>query len=149
MSDAKQNEQPGHAEREGKSDAGRNRPTILVVDDDTAVRHFLLEALHFHGYRVIDAAAVEDAEERLQRLEPGAIGLVITDIHLSVDPRGHEGYDLYQRWVAARPALHFLLISGDPDSRSLPAIRSGAVRFLTKPFSIDELLTIVRSLVGS
>ena len=149
MSDERRSEQPEHTDRERESRAGRNRPTILVVDDDEAVRHLLREALHFHGYRVMDAAVVEEAEESLQRVDAGTIGLVITDIHLTSDPRGQEGYDLYQRWVATRPTLHFLLISGDPDSHALPAVRSGAVRFLLKPFTIDELLAVVRSLVGA
>ena len=149
MSDERQRERQGHAERRGGSDAGSSRPTILVVDDNPAVRQLLREALHLHGYHVIDAAAAQQADELLQRLGPDPIALVITDIHLTDDPAGQEGYDLYQRWVAARPTLHFLLISGDPGSRALQAVRSGAVRFLIKPFTIDELFGVVRALIGS
>ena len=148
MSEERQKERQDPAERRGGSHTGASRPTILVVDDDAAVRQLLREVLHLHGYRVIDAAAVQEADQLLQRLGAETMALVITDVHLSDDPAGQEGYDFYQRWVAVRPTLHFLLISGDPGSRALPAVRSGAVRFLIKPFTINELLGVVRALVG-
>ena len=121
--------------------------TILVVDDDEAVRGLLQEALDLYGYTVVVAATSQEAEDALQRLDPATIGLVIIDIHLTADPHAQEGYVLYQRWTTAHPTLPFLLISGDPNSQTLPAIATGVVRFLAKPFSLTELLQAVQALV--
>jgi DNA-binding NtrC family response regulator len=89
---------------------------------------------------------VQEAEDTLQQFGAAALGLVITDIQLTTDRQAREGYMLYQRWRASYPALPFLLISGDPASQTLPAIRTGAVHFLPKPFTMSELLDIVRQI---
>jgi two-component system nitrogen regulation response regulator GlnG len=117
--------------------------TILVVDDDEAIRSLIHEALGLFGYRVVAVGAWQEAEDLLQRPGPGAISLVITDVHLTADLQAQEGYVFYQRWTARSPTLPFLLISGAPASQALPAVRTGAVYCLSKPFSIDELRVIV------
>jgi FixJ family two-component response regulator len=61
--------------------------------------------------------------------------------------RALEGYELYQRWTAVEPTLPFLQISGDPCSRTLPAIQTGAVHFLAKPFSVQTFLSTVQTLL--
>lgn len=135
----------GDGEQMQDSNPGSTQATILVVDDDEAVRNLLREFLSSHGYGVITAGTLEEAEEILQQRGPDAIGLVITDIHLTTDSRAQEGYVLYQRWTTAHPALPFLLISGDPGSQALPAIQTGTVPYLAKPFTVDELLDAVRA----
>ncbi|GIX48951.1 MAG: hypothetical protein KatS3mg131_3162 [Candidatus Tectimicrobiota bacterium] len=122
------------------------RPRILVVDDDAAVRELLVEALGLRQYAVTAVASVQEAEEVRQRVGPEAIALVIADVRLT--PTGQEGYELYQRWKAAHPTMRFLLMSGDPHSRTLPDVATGAVPFLSKPFTIQELLDRVRDLIG-
>jgi DNA-binding NtrC family response regulator len=76
------------------------------------VRHLLQEALSLRGYRVVTAVTVAEAEAHLQGQNAGAIGLVVTDVHLTADPQGEDGYALYQRWSIVPPTLHFLVISG-------------------------------------
>jgi two-component system nitrogen regulation response regulator NtrX len=122
--------------------------TVLIVDDEVGVREILQEALSFFGYRVITAATVQEAEKALQSLGVAETNLVITDIHLTPAYNAQEGYALYQRWSARYPALHFILISGDSNIQELPDIRSGAVRFLAKPFEIDALLEAVQEVLG-
>ncbi len=122
--------------------------TILIVEDEEGVREILHEALSFCGYRVITAATVEEAERALQSLGVAETSLVITDINLTAVHNVHEGYGLYQRWSALYPSLRFILISGDPDNQQLPAVRSGAVRFLAKPFEIATLFEVVREVLG-
>jgi DNA-binding NtrC family response regulator len=131
-----------------RGSAGPAQTTILIVDDDQAVRDLICEVLTLHGYQVVTTATAEQAEEVLQRQGPQAIGLVIADVHLTADPCGLEGYELYQRWSTAHSELRFFLISGDPNSRTLPAIRSGAVGFLAKPFSMSGLVDAVQALLG-
>jgi DNA-binding NtrC family response regulator len=122
--------------------------TVLIVEDERGVREVLHAALSFCRYRVITAATVQEAERVLQRLGVAETNLVITDVNLTPVHHAHEGYALYQRWSALYPALRFILISGDPANEELPAIRSGAVRFLAKPFEIGALFEVVREVLG-
>jgi two-component system, response regulator FlrC len=125
-----------------------SQATILIVEDDAGVREALVEILRPHGYRVLTAATVQEAEEAKQQVAPGGIDVVIANIHLTADLQAREGYALWQRWTAGNPQVRFILMSGDPSSRDLPAIRAGAVRWLTKPFSPAEVLEGVRGVLG-
>ena len=121
--------------------------TVLIVEDERGVRDILREALSFCSYRVITAATVQEAERALQTLGVAETNLVIADVNLTPVHNAREGYALYQRWSALYPALRFILMSGDPANQELPAIRSGAVRFLAKPFEIDTLFAVVREVL--
>jgi DNA-binding NtrC family response regulator len=121
---------------------------VLIVDDERGMREVLREALRFCSDCVITAATVQEAERALQSLDVTKTNLVITDVNLTSGQHAHEGYALYQRWSARYPALHFILISGDPANQELPAICSGAVRFLAKPFEIEALFEVVREVLG-
>jgi DNA-binding NtrC family response regulator len=72
------------------------------------------------------------------------IRLVIADIHLTSGLQACEGYHLYECWHRRYPQLPFLLMSGSPVSRDLPAVHMGEVRFLAKPFALDDLLHAVQ-----
>jgi DNA-binding NtrC family response regulator len=137
---------PGNEEDRGQEMTGSSQAIILVIDDDRTIRGLLHEALNLRGYRVIAVGTVQDAEDILQQVGASALGLVITDIQLTTNRQAQEGYMLCQRWRASYPTLPFLLISGDPASQTLPAIRTGAVHFLPKPFTMSELLDTVRRL---
>jgi DNA-binding NtrC family response regulator len=123
------------------------RPTVLIIEDEAVIRELLHEVLHTYGYSVITAATVQEAEEIRQRLTPEAIGLVLTDINLSHTPHGQEGYDLFQRWTEAHPTLPFVLMSAAASSLALPAMRTGRVRLVSKPFDLDALLAVVEGLL--
>ncbi len=123
------------------------QPTVLIIEDTASIREALHEVLRTYGYSVITAAAVQEAEEIRQRLHPENIGLVLADINLSRSPDGQEGYDLFQRWTEAYPALPFVLMSADVSNLALPAVRAGIVRFLAKPFDLDELLNVMQTLL--
>ena len=121
---------------------------ILIVEDDAMLRQLFEQVLRQQGYAIYTAATVTEAEALRQQRGIATLGLVIADIQLSADPHMREGYALYERWTAAHPTLPFLLMSGDPASRNLPAIQAGAVRFLAKPFPIRALRDAVQALVG-
>ena len=125
-----------------------HQATVLIVDDEEAVRETLSEALSFHGYQILTAATVQEAEDIKQRLGVGAIQVVVADIHLTPGPQARAGYALAQRWRALHPQLPFILMSGDSSNQDLPDIRSGAVRFLVKPFRIALFLDAVRDALG-
>jgi DNA-binding NarL/FixJ family response regulator len=118
--------------------------TVLMVEDDAGIRETLVEILRPQGYLVRTAATVAEAEAALQ-LGAEGVQLVIADIQLTRDARAREGYALYQHWTVIYPRLPFLLMSGDPSHRDLPAVRAGAVRWLTKPFSAAALLDIIQA----
>ena len=123
------------------------RHTILIIEDEAAIREILHEALHTYGYSALTAATVQEAEEIRHRLDPEVISLVLADINLSHTPHGQEGYDLFQRWTEAHPALPFVLMSAAASSLALPAVRTRSVRFLAKPFDLDALLDVVQALL--
>jgi DNA-binding NtrC family response regulator len=123
-------------------------PTVLIVEDDAGVREALVEILRPEGCRVLTATTVQEAEEAKQRVAPGGIDVVLANIHLTADREAREGYALWQRWTALDPHPRFILMSGDTSSRDLPAIRAGAVRWLTKPFSHAGVLEAVRDALG-
>ena len=129
-----------------QDDRRSSQAIILVIDDDKTIRSLLHEALNLRGYQVTTVGTVQEAEDILQQFGAAALGLVITDIQLTANRQAREGYVLYQRWRASYPTLPFLLISGDPSNQTLPAIRTGAVHFMTKPFTMSELLETVHRL---
>jgi CheY-like chemotaxis protein len=104
--------------------------------------------LSFHGYRVLTAASVGDAEEAKQRLGVAGIDLVITDIHLTPGCQVRAGYALAQRWRAECPKPPIILISGDSANQDLPDVRSGAIRFLLKPCRMEVFLGVVQEALG-
>jgi DNA-binding NtrC family response regulator len=122
--------------------------TLLIVEDEPGVLAALYEALSFHGYRIITAASIQEAERALQSLGSSQIHLVITDIHLTRNAHTCEGYGLYQRWTVAYPDLPFILMSAYPNSQDLPDIQDGVVQFLPKPFEMPSLLRVIRDTMG-
>jgi CheY-like chemotaxis protein len=135
-----------HGALSRRSDAPQ--ATVLIIDDEEPVRQALVEVLSFHGYRVITAASVGDAEEAKQQLGAERIDLVIADVHLTPGRQVRAGYALAQRWSAGRPRLPIILISGDSANQDLPDVRSGAIRFLLKPFQMKIYLEAVREALG-
>jgi RNA polymerase sigma factor (sigma-70 family) len=112
---------------------------IYIVDDDASVRKALRRLARSAGY---DAKAYSSAEEFLScRLAPVPCCLVL-DVRLP----GLDGMEL-QQWVAEKEdPLPIVFISGHGDiPMSVKAMKRGAVDFLPKPFSDDDLLRSVES----
>jgi DNA-binding response OmpR family regulator len=113
----------------------RERPTVLVVEDDPATCNGISELLDLEGYRVVFASTVRDARVMLAVARPLA---VIVDVVLrdggSAEPLIEE---------MARDAVPFVVTSG-LRSNAVIAQRYGAP-FLPKPFDVDEFLTAVRA----
>ncbi|MDR0968824.1 MAG: response regulator [Holosporaceae bacterium] len=118
--------------------------TILLVEDEDAVRMFGSRALRDKGYRVIEAANGESALEYIQK---GAetIDLVITDV---VMPK-MDGPTLMKYVKERAPNMKIVFISGyteDSFRDSLP--NDGRVFFLPKPFNLKELASKVKEALG-
>lgn len=111
---------------------------VYVVDDDSRVREAVTELLESHGCRVL---AFSSAGAYVQADKPDLPATLILDIELP----DINGLDL-QRQIAGgnHPPIVFITGHGDIPS-SVRAIKSGAVDFLTKPFSDSDLMTGVET----
>lgn len=118
--------------------------TLLVVDNETAIKNLVQMALERHGYVVLTA---ESATEALQvaAAHPGPIDLLITDVGLE-DLRGPE---LARRLAEERPGLATLFMSGYMDDAvGEPSTRGSIpVDFIQKPFSPSALAVRVREML--
>jgi PAS domain S-box-containing protein len=114
--------------------------TVLVVDDDNAVRALTVRTLRRQGYAVLEAASGERAEE-VARSHSGPIHLLVADVLLP----GILGPELAARLCAERRETRVLLISGRPDDpRVQEWVDERSATFLAKPFSVRALATLVR-----
>jgi two-component system alkaline phosphatase synthesis response regulator PhoP len=112
--------------------------TILIVDDEPAIRAFVRTALEQAGYRVLEAADGGSALHLVQGEGPDLILLDVALPHLS-------GIDVCRR-LRAQPATArtpVLLLTGLPDRAASDAATAGAQGCLAKPFSPGQLISQV------
>lgn len=135
-----------HMLRQGAPDelAGDER-TILIVDDDPAVREWLGTALALEGYRVIKAA---DGFEAIELFEEHRPDLVLLDIMM---PR-MSGFEVLDRLSRAannesKPPVIILSALGS-DQDQWEGYRRGAATYLPKPVEATELLQAVTTLLS-
>src|SRR5262245_46261010 len=115
-----------------------NDHIVFIVDDDARIREALTELLESHG---IHSIAYGSAGDYVQAARPDLPATLILDVELP----DINGLDLQKQIAeASHPPIVFITGYGDIPS-SVPAIKRGAVDFLTKPFSDDELLNAVQT----
>jgi len=113
-------------------------PRILLVDDEPKIRGFIARALSSAGY-AIDCAA--DGDDALRQLGLGEYGLVILDLIMP----GMDGRTVLTRLIGDRPDQPVLVLSClDDVTTKVTCLDLGAHDYLTKPFSLQELLARVR-----
>jgi DNA-binding response OmpR family regulator len=116
-------------------------PTLLVVEDDAAIRRGLVDALRFAGYGVIEAA---DGAAGLDLALGGAPDLVLLDVLL---PK-LDGTEVLVRLRAARPTLPVILVTAKgAEGDRVEGLRRGADDYVVKPFSAKELLARVEAVL--
>ena len=124
-----------------QSGEARLKETILVVDDDEAVRSGLVWTLN-SDYRVLEAGSRSEAVTLLQQ---DAVDVVVTDLHLP--PRLEdmsEGLAIIDAARAADPPAQVVVITGTGDrSAAREAVKRGAYGFFEKPLDPAEVLHIV------
>jgi two-component system response regulator PilR (NtrC family)/two-component system response regulator HydG len=126
----------------------RARFTILIVEDDSANRDYLIESLAEEGYRVEGAGG---GRAGLDRIRGGGIDLVVSDIRMP----DLDGLDMLREIKAQPISPDVIMITafGSIDTAK-KALKLGAYEYLTKPFEIDDLVHVidkplkVRSLSG-
>lgn len=111
---------------------------ILVVDDSPQVCKALGDVLKASGYQ---SRTAPSAERALQIIETDRFDLVITDLKMS----GMNGMDLAKKIFEQMPGVPVIILTGFGDMDAvIAALRSGVADFLKKPFSIDEVLSVVK-----
>jgi two-component system KDP operon response regulator KdpE len=116
----------------------RTAPLLLVIDDDPAIRETLARELALAGYEILTAADGEEGKALFSRHEPD---LVITDLAM---PRADGMAVLAAVRRAGRTPVIVLSVRGEEEDK-VRALDLGADDYVTKPFSLRELLARVRS----
>ena len=120
----------------------RGNETVLLVEDEDAVRRIMSTVLKRQGYTVLEASTPIIALELFER-HADDIALLLTDVVMPV----MGGPALAQRMVAVRPALRVLFVSGYAGLVP-PQIQSPNVGFLSKPFQTGVLAARVREMLS-
>ena len=113
-------------------------PHILVVDDEPQITRVLRTALVAQGYEI---RVANDGEMALEIMKDWSPHLIITDLSMP----GMDGIELSRR-VRAVSQLPILVLSvRDQERQKIDALDAGADDYITKPFSMNELLARVRA----
>jgi CheY-like chemotaxis protein len=138
-------ETPAAAAAGSRPQADSAGATILIVEDDAAVRNAVRRLLERHRYEVLEAANGGDALVVLAE-SPRPVDLVISDM---VMPE-MSGLQLRHQLRKLRPSLPVLLMSGYTEEAITRLAASGPLpTLIEKPFTVDGILAKVRDLLGA
>jgi DNA-binding NtrC family response regulator len=113
--------------------------TLLIIDDEKAIRKTLTEILSFEGYKVEEAA---DGEEGLKKFREKNFDVVLCDIKM---PK-IDGLDFLQKAVEVNPDVPIIMISGHGTiETAVEAVKKGAYDFIQKPPDLNRLLITIRN----
>jgi len=129
-------EQPPVRERER-----RGHETLLIAEDELALRNLVASALRHDGYRLLLAGSAEEALS-LADAHDGPIELLLTDALMP----GRSGADLASLITARRPGIPVIMMSGYTEDALGPAMRD-SIALLQKPFTMRELRRRVRAVL--
>ncbi|EDY39206.1 two-component response regulator [Cyanobium sp. PCC 7001] len=114
-------------------------PRLLIVDDDPELRRFLRTELELEGYSCEEASTGQQA---LQRVRAGGWELLLLDWSLP----DFSGVEICRRLRSTGDTTQVLMVTARDDVQErVAALDAGADDYLTKPFSIEELLARVRA----
>lgn len=117
------------------------RAKILVVEDDPAILGGVLDVLVFNGF---EAQGVEDGERGLEQALAGGFDLVLLDVMLP----GMDGFSVCKQLRAKRPAQPIVMLTAKgAESDVLAGFKCGADDYVSKPFSIRELLARIEAVL--
>lgn len=124
--------------RRGTGEVENTQGSVLLVEDDEALRRVLKTQFEACKFQVREAGSVESA---LTEFERSALDLVISDVSL---PDG-DGLGILKSIRSRDMDIPVILMTGEPDvERASEAVRYGAYRYLAKPIPIDELIETAR-----
>lgn len=112
--------------------------TILVVDDDSDIRRLIIEALHYASFAAIGAGSGMEALDILQKRP---VDFVILDIMMP----GLDGMEVCRRIRQDWHTPILMLSAKDQEIDKVIGLEIGADDYMTKPFSINELIARIRA----
>lgn len=113
-------------------------PQVLIVDDELQIRRFLRISLEANGYTIHETATGQEAILKTAQVRPD---LVILDMGLP----DMDGLDVLKRLREWTQIPVIILSVRDNDRDKVTALDAGADDYLTKPFSVEELLARIRT----
>lgn len=114
--------------------------TILVVDDERAIRNSLKEILSFEGYEVLDAVDGENAIKIIN--DQSHLDCILCDIKM---PK-KDGIEVLEFVKEQRPEIPIIMISGHGDiDTAVDAVKKGAYDFISKPPDLNRLLITIKN----
>src|SRR5207253_182 len=118
-----------------------SQPRILIIDDEPLMRISIADALKAEGYQAKVAATGSEGVDCIKKEQ---FNIIISDLRLP----GLDGLQVLQtcKEVSARTGVIVITAHGSVET-AVEAIKMGAYDYITKPFSMDELLLIVKRLV--
>ena len=114
--------------------------TILAADDDPQLLRLMTRNLEFEGYGVL---AASDGQQALAQIESQPLDLVLLDVMM---PK-MDGFTVCQRVREFSAAPIIIVTARGQDQDKVRGLDLGADDYLTKPFSVDELLARVRAVL--
>ncbi len=124
--------------------ANKNRPTVLVVEDDPALREALVDTLSLQNMNVLSDSCAEDTLVRLGKFSE--IDLIVSDVNMGQ----MSGHDLLRKVKQDFPHIPVLLITAYASiSESVQAMKEGAIDYLVKPFEPELLVETVQKVIGN
>jgi DNA-binding NtrC family response regulator len=113
--------------------------TLLVIDDEKAIRKTLIEILSFEGYKIEEAA---DGEEGLRKFKEQPFDAVLCDIKM---PK-IDGMEFLLKATESAPDVPIIMISGHGNiETAVEAVKNGAYDFIQKPPDLNRLLVTIRN----
>jgi PAS domain S-box-containing protein len=128
-----------------KTPPARGAETVLLVEDEDALRELARQVLEGHGYTVLEARSGVAALE-LAETHAGPIHLLVTDVVMPQMP----GRELAEQLAVRLPALRVLFMSGYAEQAVLRhGVLGEGTAFIQKPFGPDSFLTKVREVLDA
>lgn len=122
-------------------EAEARSPRVLIVDDEPLMRISISDALKGEGYEVAEAGLGKDG---IALLREEAFDIVITDLRLP----DTDGLKVLKSCRRSSPETRVILITAHASVNSaVDAMKHGAYDYITKPFSMDELLLMIKRIV--
>jgi excisionase family DNA binding protein len=125
-----------------RAGAASERPRILVVDDEQAVRDLLAKTLTMADY---DVDTSPDGPGALERLRVADYDLLITDLKMP----GMDGLSVIREARRIRPEIAVVIITGySTEASAIEAINLGVAGYVTKPFRLPRILAAAARALG-
>ena len=122
--------------------SGLDRPRVLVVDDEEAVRDLIAKTLTMADYEVNTAS---DGQAALDALKDADFDLLITDLRMP----GMDGLTVIRQARRLSPSLPIIIITGySTEASAIEAINLGVCGYLTKPFRLPRILSVAARALG-